>query len=288
MLDHLLSNAPLTLWRLVFARLLSRIVRVFKRQPLYIITRKGITYEVDLKEGLDLSLFLFGGFQSHVAGAFVSSLPAESVVVDIGANVGILTLEYARRLPKSRVYAIEPTRYAFSKLQRNVALNPELAQRISIHQMFCTDRDNHATPSAVYSSWNVGDKATKEDHQVHGGHLKSTDGASSVTLDAFCRAQGLNRLDLIKIDTDGYEMDVLAGGVESLRRWRPIVVLETGQYLLEERGKTIADLLALLPDYVVLRQPDGTEVTPMTAAHLIPRQSTVDCLAIPRERFQAT
>ncbi len=73
----------------------------------------------------DLSLFLFGGFQKHVSQSRFFSIPPDGVIFDIGANAGIMSLQFARPIPQGRVYSFEPTHFAFVKLQKN-AMNEML------------------------------------------------------------------------------------------------------------------------------------------------------------------
>jgi hypothetical protein len=57
---------PLTRFKLLIARVLYRLLRLMMVSNKKHIRRRGIHYEVDLTEGIDLSLFLFGNFQRHV------------------------------------------------------------------------------------------------------------------------------------------------------------------------------------------------------------------------------
>ena len=94
---------------------------------------------MDLSEGIDLSLFLFGNFQSYVVQNKYFSLEKDAIVFDVGANVGSMSLRFAQGASEGHVYAFEPTDYAFKKLQRNLSLNPKLAERISAVQQFLAD-----------------------------------------------------------------------------------------------------------------------------------------------------
>lgn len=47
-----------------------------------------------------------------------------------------------------------------------------------------------------------------------------------ISIDDFVGAEQLNRLDLLKIDVEGFDVDVLAGATESIKRFRPIILFE--------------------------------------------------------------
>jgi len=129
------------------------------------IEREGIRYQVDLAEGIDLSLFLFGHFQKHVTHNNLFTLPKNCVVLDIGANFGIISLSLMNQYPSSIIYAFEPTDYAFKKLKKNIDLNPEARSRIKPFQLFVSDHESPLKKFKVYSSWRV-DRIVDESHPI--------------------------------------------------------------------------------------------------------------------------
>jgi FkbM family methyltransferase len=277
---------PLTRVRLAFAWLLSHVVRLVWRKPKYVIQRSGINYEVDLSEGIDLSLFVFGGFQTHLfKSKAIPPISEDAVVIDVGANVGVMTLQYAACLTGGHVYAVEPTQYALGKLQRNISLNPSLAGRITVEQMFLADKENEPPPPGVYASWKVSGAVSGEKHALHGGSLCSSAGAGTTTLDQFCRSHGLKRLDFIKIDTDGNEISVLGGAQEAIRQFRPAMIVELSLYALREHGASIDDFFRLLPGYIFRELKTGKAITVKSAARIVPALASIDCVAIPEKRI---
>jgi tRNA G37 N-methylase Trm5 len=89
------------------------------------VRRGGLTWALDLREGIDFSIFLLGAFERSTVRTLKKLARPESVVFDIGANIGAHTLGLARNVgPAGRVFAFEPADFAFEKLKRNLALNP--------------------------------------------------------------------------------------------------------------------------------------------------------------------
>ena len=127
--------------------LLYHILRLVGVSSVRIIERKGIRYQVDLAEGIDLSLFLFGHYQKHVTHNNLFGLPKNCVVLDVGANFGVTSLSLVSRYPSAIIYAFEPTDYAFEKLNINLDLNPEARSRIKPFQLFVSD---HESPSKEF------------------------------------------------------------------------------------------------------------------------------------------
>ena len=208
------------------------------------VIRKGLRWELDLSEGIDLAIFAFGQFENETAKALAGIVQPGAVVLDIGANIGAHTLPLARLVgPNGKVYAFEPTQYAFGKLKKNLALNPELVNRVVAEQIRLT-KSGADDPGEIYSSWKVVGQESR--HQKHLGIPKSTEGARPATLDEYFENAGIQKLDFIKLDVDGFEVDVIKGGISTLRHFRPPICLELSPYVLEERGTSVEELLSEL------------------------------------------
>jgi FkbM family methyltransferase len=279
----LLNRLPLTRIKIGIARLLYQGLPPGYRKRKRRITRGGIRYEVDLSEGIDLSLFLFGGFQQHVTRSRFVQIPADAVILDVGANVGVMTLQFARLAPQGHVYAFEPTHYAFGRLQTNLSLNPALAARITAAQVFVSARSGERPAAPVFASWKVDGTRSAGQHPVHLGTASSAEGVGTTTLDEFAGASGLNRADLIKIDTDGHELKVLQGAVQVLGRFRPAVIFEVGMYVMREWGIGFSHYEELFRPlgYRILDSKTGREITTANHRSIIPVLGTIDALALP-------
>jgi FkbM family methyltransferase len=201
------------------------------------VSRGGLEWVLDLREGLDLTIYVTGHFQRGVVDACRRLLPPGGVAMDIGANMGAQTLHLAAAAgPHGRVVAVEPTAYPLARLRRNLAANPALGPRVTTLQAFLVAGDGESIPEALPSSWRVAGDRTGA-HPVHLGVPQATEGAVALTLDALVAREDLGRLDLVKLDVDGAEDDVLAGGETTLRRFRPAVVMEVAPYTLTDRGQ---------------------------------------------------
>ena len=208
------------------------------------VVRKGIHWDLDLSEGIDLAIFLFGRFENSTARVLERFVRPGGTVLDIGANIGAHTLPLARLVgPKGKVHAFEPTKYAFGKLQRNLAQNPDLAPRVVAEQVRLT-RPGAYSPGEIYSSWRVVGHEPR--HKKHLGIAKSSEGARDTTLDDYCDSMVANTIDFIKLDVDGFEAEVIGGGKKTLRRCQAPICMELSPYVLEERGSSFAELFHLL------------------------------------------
>jgi FkbM family methyltransferase len=208
-----------------------------------IVVRHGITYDLDLSQGIDFAIYLGGMFEPGTATALSKLTEPSSLVLDIGANIGAHTLRLAKLVgPCGRVMAFEPTDFAFRKLRRNLDLNPSLASRVEALHCFLTTRDGTPVPDAIYSSWPLAVEAGL--HTKHLGREMRTKSAQARSLDSILAERADRKVQLVKLDVDGFECDVLRGATSLLRDARPIFVMELAPYVLEERGASLDQLLS--------------------------------------------
>lgn len=230
--------------------------------------RSGLLWELDLGEGIDFSIYLLGAFERSTVQALSKLVKPGDTVLDIGANIGAHTLHLAKSVgPEGRVFAFEPTNYAFGKLTRNLALNPELKKRVTTAQLLLVDAVGRPKQAEIYSSWPLENGQGR--HPKHLGQLQSTSNAGVDTLDNYAQTHGIDKVDLIKIDVDGHEYPVLQGARELLTRHAPTLVMELSPYVHSEEGSSFADLIGLLKSVgYSLKDLDSGKPLPLEAAHL--------------------
>src|SRR5262245_31610191 len=208
------------------------------------VRRGGFQWSLDLSEGIDFSIYLLGGFEKSTSATLRQLVKPGDTAFDIGANIGAHTLGLACSVgPRGHVFAFEPTDFAFTKLQANLALNPGPQSNTRAYQTLLTDAADVPVQKHIYASWPLEDRGAV--HAKHRGQLASTSGASADTLDRFVERHRIDRVDLIKIDVDGHELPVLRGGLTVLTRLRPRLVMEMSPYIHAEEQSSFADLIRL-------------------------------------------
>lgn len=166
-------------------------------------------------------LFVYGQFEEKEI-QFFSDLLLQSdapVVLDIGANIGLHAIRWAGSCPSLRAYAFEPSRQTLSMIRNNVDRTGHSA-RIEVIPQAVSDQVGsgeffHCEDDAYSSLRDTRRKRVVDSYQV-----------DITTIDAFVFARGLSRVDLVKIDVEGFEGEVLMGGVRTLRQFRPHLFVE--------------------------------------------------------------
>lgn len=259
--------------------------RIAGRGPELEAKRRGIRWHLDLTEGIDFAIWLLGSFEPGTRRAYARMIDPGEVVIDVGANIGAHTLQFANLVgPGGRVVAVEPTAFAFRKLTENLRLNPGLEECVAPIQAMLLASEDESPPDTLYSSWPL--RTGSNLHPKHRGSPQPTSGARGTTLDRLIAKLALERVDLIKIDVDGNEPSVLRGGLGTLLGKRPSILMELSPYVLEEAGSSVGELVDLLVEarYGLhdMRSAEPLPDDPGTLADLVPDGASINVLARPR------
>jgi len=230
--------------KILFAKFISKIITFIYKDKV-LVRRNGINWFLDLNEGIDLSIFLFGKFENSILKVSKFLIKNKKIdILDIGCNMGVHTLFLAKVFKKSKIYSIEPTDFAFKKLKKNVGLNKGM-NNIKIFQFFLTRKK--IPPKKVYSSWELTNQNKK--HKKHMGTLKTTKSSKVKTLDKFVKENNIKNKILIKCDVDGNELEVFKSGKDFIKKFKPYIIMELAPYLYPEFGYNVEKLLKLLKQY---------------------------------------
>lgn len=175
-------------------------------------------------------------------------LPKDGVVIDVGANLGFVVLLFAKHVgPGGQIYAFEPSPLAYKKLLEVMEKNQ--LHNVQCFNLGCGSARKEETLLVPASSGN----ATIRRRGVHQAETCHELNIQIDTLDnvIFPRAR---KIDFLKIDTEGFEDQVLAGAVELVARDRPVVYLELSQEYGDSSARAIAWLRAR--GYTFERDPD--------------------------------
>jgi FkbM family methyltransferase len=151
-------------------------------------------------------------------------------VFDIGANEGQTLASFSREFPEATVYTFEPVAATFEILKKNAAGLP----RVVLENLALAD--SPGTREIVLSD-------NSHINSLHRAADASTEATRRATIqvdtvDAYCAARAIDRIDLLKIDTEGYEIQVCQGAERMLREGRVGFVLAEVDFRGEKTGHT--------------------------------------------------
>ena len=158
----------------------------------------------------------------------------EGVFVDIGANLGKYTILMGRRLKdKGIVVSIEPEVHTVRLLKRNVEINK--LENVFVVGKACSSKNGKEILYLEGTKYSGGLHSLKK----YGHHVRETI-VNVEKLDSILSRLKIKRVDLIKIDTEGTELDVLKGAQKTLKNHHPKIICEC---MSEESEKEVTALL---------------------------------------------
>lgn len=171
------------------------IIRGEKDSHLFKTIRSGRFYELDLLEA-------------------IRSRDRKGIYIDAGANIGNHSIFFASECPSTKVYSFEPYPYTFGILKYNIEAN-NFKEKILGQNLALSDKMCH-----------LGIKHPPDRANI--GRIEMTEGGDEVictTIDiSFSEIK--EEIGLIKMDVQGYEMRVLAGTINTLKKHKPLLSIE--------------------------------------------------------------
>jgi FkbM family methyltransferase len=190
--------------------------------------------------------------------AWIDTIPARSVMWDVGANIGLYSC-YAAKARSCRVIAFEPSVFNLELLARNVHLN-RLTDRVTIVPLPLCEHVADSTLNMTTTQWGGALSSFGVEHGFDGKALNKVFEFRTLGLsgDEFVTKLGVPYPDYIKMDVDGIEHLILRGAGEVLKRVRSVQVeineafetqAQESRRLLEASGlrfvsKSHSDLIA--------------------------------------------
>ena len=250
----------------------DRILRLLhhpdKRQTSWIKTTgqaypSGPKYHLESKWFTEWTVLFYGTQDQAIHRWMAEHAAADWVAFDIGANFGYYTCLLAGLCRE--VHAFEPVPWLAARMERNVALNG--FRNVKINRAALSESEGTATlhlPDQSDANWGTSSLV----HDSGAGREQIQ--VPALALDAYCHRNDL-RVDFLKLDVEGAEHLVLRGGLATLRRWKP-------RLIIEHNHESAAEVIAILHGL-------NYEIRPVTgAAHAGRADATLshDFLAIPR------
>lgn len=243
-----------------------------------VIDRDGLRYVVPANSYIAIGaspnqIAHFDGdvFEPEMSYLIDGLIAEDDVVLDIGANVGLHTVAFARKAHRGHVFAFEPVPEMAEQNSANCALN-----RLS--NVTLLNYGLGAEPGKIQMTVNVAGagmqgtssfiethniRANPDDYEVRDIPVRRLD-------DIIEELAPQGRIGFIKIDTEGYDTHVLEGGLKTIEIHRPIMIVEAHSNRLEAAGKSWRWFLDTFPDYhifiiwPVTNLRGDFELTPLT------------------------
>lgn len=182
------------------------------------------------------------------------------VIYDVGAHIAYHTLNFAQRVGEDgRVFSFEPHPMHLDRIKLNLSRNADLAARVTLLPVAASDNTGHL------------DLFSTEEVEGGGSSASFIEGASTpfprslykqyqstkvetVRLDDLIEAGKCLPPDLLKIDVEGAESLVIEGAIETLRKYKPRIVIEV--HSLPNMLRLTTLLLPMGYSFIILEEED--------------------------------
>lgn len=214
-------------------RLLARATHMGLVRPAWFQFQPGLWMQLDIRDLVQETLLLEGIWEPKTTRYLCSSLSPGQVFIDIGANAGYFSLLASRSVGESgRVLAVEPNPTMAKQLRQNIQRSG--LTNIAIVEAACSDSVG-VQELFVGNPYNTGNSSLSPNNLAWTKSVR----VGCITADLLLERHHFQRLDLVKIDVEGAELQVLRGMATVLKRLQPEIIIELTPSLLEGFSVTV-------------------------------------------------
>ena len=230
-----------TIFKFFIGRIIFFILSNNKKNKELKIKRNNLKWNIVLNDAIGLSLYLFGSFEKKNISCFSKFLKKNTVVIDIGANIGVFCIPFYAEYSKliSKIYAIEPDYRNFNLLKKNIK-NNFFQDKILSRKLLIT---NNKKFNPIFSHYPlVRKKVSKSIHNFYSkflfsrsfgpeqGNVKNT---KKISFDKIKLRKSENYV--LKIDVDGNEFHVIKSAEFFIKTKKPMILLEISKSFLNQK-----------------------------------------------------
>lgn len=199
--------------------------------------------------GIEHILYKRGTYEEGILDFIGKNFKGEGAFVDVGANIGLMSIFVASRFPEAVIHAFEAHPETMDILKQN----------LSINQL-----------SWVYpNAFALGNE--EGEFMIYTDHGKNRGGASLISPDVLTEGfeipvrrldnLNLNKIEMIKLDVEGYELEVLKGAEQTIRRDHPVLIVEVSAGRVNKRSLSheIFDFIQGVGSYKIYKLKGGKE-----------------------------
>jgi FkbM family methyltransferase len=245
-------------------------------------TIHGVDLLIDpsLDQGVELALYQTGTYERGTIQLLHDFLQPGDTFLDVGANIGLMATIASRIVgPSGTVYAVEANPKTLPILSHNLSING--CDNTQVIPVAVSNEQGEAT---LYENWSVN----------RGGSSLLPQGDQTGITVPMERLDDLFASDtpvkLVKIDVEGFEPQVLAGGQAWFQQQKPVFIIEVSAERQHAQGATAQDVVAALQEigsFDLFRQKSSKErrgkLIPITDPSQLPQHDNIICIPFKRK-----
>ncbi len=225
-------------------------------------------------------------YESEIAFLSKTLVRPDDTVLDIGANVGLHTVAFARAAYRGHVYAFEPVAEMAERLSLNCSLNG--LDNVTVMNFALGNEVGEAEMNVNVAGAGMEGTSSFIDSvhvQKHPHNYQPRKIQVQRLDDLMAQIKLKRRIGFIKVDTEGFEPMVLRGGLKTIQKHRPAMIIEAHSTRLAKVGLSFQWYLETFPDYHALIVYSITPANPYLRLEPLgdePPEIAVNLLLLPR------
>lgn len=198
---------------------------------------KNINLKLDIHDYI--GHFIYFGYKDLGHEKLMELIKPNNIIIDVGANYGTTILQFASLIGgNGRVFGFEPDPTNFEICNQNIKLN--LFKNILVENLGLGNQQI-TTSLVVDTDSNRGGNRISNNINNKEAHLINV-----VKFDDWILQKNISKIDLIKIDVEGYELEVLKGAEQSIKKFKPILFIELDDNNLKLQNSSAKELISFL------------------------------------------
>jgi FkbM family methyltransferase len=188
-----------------------------------------------LRDHMGGQIFFRGSYSGNQLSVLERHLKRDSIFVDVGANQGEFSIAAARIATNGKVIAFEPVSEYRNRLEENSKLNG--FDNIVIVPVALADAEAKVP---IYDADGAFSDGTRNDGVTSLYESKNLNRVREYVtvrrMDDVLQELQIDRVDIVKLDIEGGEWSALKGALETLKRYRPVLIFEVGSETCRAAG----------------------------------------------------
>ena len=246
----------------------------------------GMVVSCDLFDHVQRQIYYWGVYEPVESWIFTNLVKPGHIVIDAGANVGQYSMLASILVkPDGAVHAFEPAQINRLKMAMNLVRNR--VGNVSLNDLALWD-----LPEELLMSLDLADQKQRNFGAFAASKKSSTDepltvlsnSVAAIRLDDYVKEQGLTAVNVIKMDIEGSETRALNGSRATLKKHRPLILMELNQQAARSQGGELVDLWRLLVDDLKYElYPIEPSLKPPVKLHSLDGIARMNVVAVPKE-----
>ncbi|HEY2580404.1 MAG TPA: FkbM family methyltransferase [Mucilaginibacter sp.] len=224
-------------------KVINTIIPLLASDPIVKLDEFQGVFSIGAQSDLFSRIAIYGYYEPELVKCCLTYLDKDRDIIDIGANIGFYTVLFAKQVNSAKVLAVEPTKNALNRLRQNIERN-NVEDKVILYEGVVSDYNGFLNIKSIvgkeeYST--IGNPV----HDSIAGQKIVEEKVACITLDDLVTTYSLNP-GFIKMDVEGAEMLVFKNAIETLKKYRPIILSELSDKLLLKNGTSASEIIDIL------------------------------------------